>query len=169
MPHVSGAFQNTEFTLFTIITKEEIMKKSLVVLSVIVINISLFAQADNPFQTGNNPITCLDTRTDSHTEDQSRAPSPPIAEAKVTVSIDGVMSKEYNIESVTWNPTEKAWEVSLPYNINYNNWEFVTNVTPVATVPVTTAVNTMGGKLMVYLWDQNGNKLKLGFHLHIIY
>ena len=146
------------------------MKKVLVFVSAALLNVSLFAQADTDVKIDeySDAAAYKNSNPDSTGFAQMDGQFPPIAEAKAVVTSGGSLIREYNIESVEWNSAQQRWEIALIGGFEYTFLKVITQVTPIY-APVICTVDSWQGKCIVQMRDLNGNIVKEGFHIHMIY
>jgi hypothetical protein len=80
------------------------------------------------------------------------------------VSSTGTLYNGYNVVSVTWNAGLSRWEIQLT-GINYFYLDYVTVITPFDGFATQGSV---GGKLLVYIYDAAGNGIKTGFSFVVL-
>jgi hypothetical protein len=84
---------------------------------------------------------------------------PNLLVAMCVVDSTGGMHNPYNIDSVTWNAVSLSWEITLT-GISYLVWDYVTVVSPFNGFATQ---GSLGGKLIISIYDSAGNKVKQGF------
>lgn len=78
---------------------------------------------------------------------------------------DGSSGETLNVASVTWNSGQSRWEIAFD-GIDYINWDYVTVVSCLGHTGVAPYAShgSIDGKLTVYVFDSDGNRIKEGFH-----
>ena len=79
--------------------------------------------------------------------------------AMAVVDSSGVLRTAYNVDSVTWDTTNLRWEIQLT-GISYLLWDYVTVVSPFSGFATQ---DSLSGKLLITIYDKDGNKFKGGF------
>jgi hypothetical protein len=89
---------------------------------------------------------------------------PSMIVAMGRVSRDGSIGAALNVTSVTWNSAQEWWEIALD-GINYVGFNYVTVVSGVFRTGVSGYADhdSVGGKLLVKIFDSNGTPIKEGF------
>ena len=89
---------------------------------------------------------------------------PNMIAAMGRVSRDGSIGAALNVASVTWNSGQEWWEITLD-GIYYVGWDYVTVVSGVFRTGVSGYANhsSVGGKLLVKIFDSNGTPIQEGF------
>lgn len=111
------------------------------------------------------PSTNLEVAGDTHVSGKitsgTAQVSLPIAYG--AINTDGsVISATSNVTS-TWNESLNRYEISITGE-SYIAWNYATSVTVIEGVPLTVSTGSISGKLTVYIFDQNGNKIQSRFH-----
>ncbi|NOZ78010.1 MAG: hypothetical protein GXP48_02275 [Acidobacteria bacterium] len=90
--------------------------------------------------------------------------SLPIAYA--VIKQDGAVFKGTPNVSSTWNATYKRYEITIA-NVTYYYQQYVTEVTPTtaSNTPRFATTGSVGGKLLVQIYDLSGNAVQTGFHV----
>jgi hypothetical protein len=80
------------------------------------------------------------------------------------VSRDGSIGAALNVSSVTWNSGQEWWEVTLN-GTDYLDSKYVTVVSTAFRTGVSGYADhsSVGGKLLVEIFDTNGTPIKEGF------
>jgi len=80
------------------------------------------------------------------------------------VSRDGSIGAALNVSAVTWNSGQSRWEITLD-GIDYIAWDYVTVVSVMYRTGVSgyADYSSVGGKLLVEIFDANGTPIKEGF------
>ena len=89
---------------------------------------------------------------------------PNMIVAMGVVSSVGSLTEAYNVTSVNWNAGSQRWEIQLT-GISYLVWDYVTVVSP---FNGTATQSSMGGKLLITIYDSGGAKIKEGFSFVVI-
>jgi hypothetical protein len=87
---------------------------------------------------------------------------PNMIVAMGRVSSDGSTGAELNVTSVTWDGGQERWVVALD-GIEYVVWDYVTVVSCIGGDGSYASHGSVGGDLLVYVFDSNGNRVQEGF------
>ena len=93
---------------------------------------------------------------------------PMITYIKGSVSSAGTLYNGYNVESVEWNNTYDRWEITLIGSFPYYYLDFTPVVTPYGCSDLTATTSSVGGKMLVCIYD-SGVPVKKGFSFFVIY
>ena len=138
------------------------MKKLVLALFVVALNVSLFAQVQNPFQ-ADNDLVALDARTDAvanpgeASDNESRGPINGFAKCTFVGDLGGggTLYNAWNVTKVTWNSIQRGYEVTVP--IYYIPYLATIVVTPISkSTPRFATTSVQSGHVLVKLWDLNG-------------
>jgi hypothetical protein len=87
---------------------------------------------------------------------------PSMIVAMGLVTSGGSIGTALNVSSVTWNSDLERWEIALD-DIDYSFSGYVTVVSCVGTTALYATHGSISGKLTVYTFDSDGNRVKGGF------
>lgn len=89
---------------------------------------------------------------------------PSMIVAMGRVSGTGSIGAALNVTSVSWNSAQEWWEITLD-DIDYQDSDYMTVVSGVFRTGVSGYTNhgSVGGKLLVKMFDANGTPIKEGF------
>jgi hypothetical protein len=87
---------------------------------------------------------------------------PSMIVAMGLVSSGGSIEEALNVASVTWNSDLERWEIAFD-DIDYSFSNYVTVVSGVGTTGLYVTHGSISGKLTVYTFDSDGNRVKEGF------
>jgi hypothetical protein len=89
--------------------------------------------------------------------------NPFIVVAAGDLTLDAVIMQNYNIDSALWNATNDRYEISLT-GIDYVYRDYITIVQPISTGSYMTSTDSVDNKLLISIFDENGNPDQKDFH-----
>jgi hypothetical protein len=95
------------------------------------------------------------------------APGPNMIVAMGVINSNGGVLQEYNVAGCTWNDTYDWYEITLT-GISYFWTDWVTSITPAASVDCFAGFGSTSGKLTVHIFDSEGNPMQSVFSFMVL-